>query len=123
MLLQNPNSPYGSMEARLVGPNMRRCLDAMSDSQLLTQPTPVSPFGHFVLAHALLRILFDVCVESRLPTSGNTSEQASVDKEIYKIQFGLHNWLQSWLASPDLPKTSDPNNEPPFVDNGVSIYA
>ncbi|KAF9020462.1 hypothetical protein BDZ89DRAFT_1072206 [Hymenopellis radicata] len=122
MLLQNPNSPYGSMEARLVGPNMRRCLDSMSDPQLLTQPTPVSPFGHFVLAHALLRILFDVCVESRLPTSGNTSEQTSVDKEIYKIQFGLHNWLQSWLASPDLPKTGDPNNEPPFVDNALPFY-
>lgn len=118
-LLQNPQSPYGTPEARLVGPNLRRCLEAMSDSQLLTQPTPISPFGHFVLAHTLIRILFDVCVESRLPTQGNTSDQQVVGQEVFKIQFGLHNWLQSWLASPDTPKTVDPDNEPPFVENGI----
>lgn len=120
-ILQKSDAPYGSVENRMMGPNLRRCLDALAEPQLLTRPTPVSPFGHFVLIHALLRILFDVCVESRLPTQGNTTNQEEVKQEIYKIQFGLHNWLQSWLASPDLPKP-DVECELAFADDGQFTF-
>ncbi|KAK0212589.1 fungal-specific transcription factor domain-containing protein [Desarmillaria ectypa] len=117
-------SPYGSVQMRLAGPNMRRCLDSMLQTvpQLLSQPMAVTPFGHFVLCHAILRNLFDVCIESRMPAQGNTSDQAVVAKEIYTIQYALHNWLQSWLASPDVPKPGDPNSDPAFVDNALPFY-
>ncbi|KAG7449593.1 uncharacterized protein BT62DRAFT_962970 [Guyanagaster necrorhizus] len=118
-------SPYGSVQMRLAGPNMRQCLDSMlqGEPQLLSQPMVITPFGHFVLAHAILRNLFDVCIESRMPTQGNTSDQASVTREIYTIQYALHNWLRSWLASPDVPKPgSDPNSDPAFVDNALPFY-
>ncbi|KAK0486063.1 fungal-specific transcription factor domain-containing protein [Armillaria novae-zelandiae] len=117
-------SPYGSVQMRLAGPNMRRCLDSMlqGEPQLLSQPIAITPFGHFVLCHAVLRNLFDVCIESRMPVQGNTSDQAAVIKEIYTIQYALHNWLQSWLASPDVPKPGDPNSDPAFVDNALPFY-
>ncbi|KAK0195671.1 fungal-specific transcription factor domain-containing protein [Armillaria mellea] len=105
-------SPYGSVQMRLAGANML----------LLSQPIAITPFGHFVLCHAILRNLFDVCIESRMPVQGNTSDQAAVAKEIYTIQYALHNWLQSWLASPDVPKPGDPNSDPAFVDNALPFY-
>lgn len=117
-------SPYGSIQMRLAGANMRRCLDSMllAELQLLSQPMAITPFGHFVLCHAILRNLFDLCIESRMPVQGNTSDQAAVAKEIYTIQYALHNWLQSWLASPDVPKPGDPNSDPAFVDNALPFY-
>lgn len=101
----------------------------MAETRLLTNPIPLNPFSHFVLCHTILRHLFTVCVESRLaekpavPNVNQTDGIAEENQQIYGLQYALHNWFQSWMASPDLPKLDgNPSVEPPFIHNALPFY-
>lgn len=100
---------------------MLQCLGAMSETRLLEPHIPLNPFAHFILVHAILRHLFVTCVEGRLPkgvVTGVVDPDEIINQEIYRLQYALHNWLQNWLKSPELPKVDDVNEEPPFIYNG-----
>lgn len=102
---------------------MLQCLGSMSETRLLDAYIPLNPFSHFILIHAILRHLFVTCVEGRLPKPnavGGSDLNEVVNQEIFRLQYALHNWLQNWLNSPELPKVNDPNEEPPFIHNGMS---
>lgn len=45
-----------------------------------------------------------------------------MEKEVTRLQFALHNWLKSWLASPDLPRVDAVNEEPPFIQHSLQFY-
>jgi hypothetical protein len=111
---------------------MPRALAQFNQQRILETWIPLNPFSHFVLIHAILRNLFTVCFESRLPISSTSSlqEQAStsdsngeiVDQEIMILQYALHNWLQSWINSPELPRCTSVEAEPPFICNALPFY-
>ncbi|KAF8070356.1 fungal-specific transcription factor domain-containing protein [Lyophyllum atratum] len=124
MALQKP-SPYGSNKSRLTGLSMLQCLGSMSETRVLDAYMPLNPFAHFILIHAILRHLFVTCVEGRLPRGvvpGVIDRNEVVSQEIYRLQYALHNWLQNWLNSPELPKVEDINEEPPFIYNALPFY-
>jgi hypothetical protein len=121
MVLQAP-SPYGDSKSRLIGSSMSRCLSTLSEARLMTAYIPLNPFAHFILIHAILRHLFVTCVEGRLPKpTGGVGDSDMVSQEIYGLQYALHNWLQNWINSPELPKVQDANEEPPFIHNGAQM--
>lgn len=125
-------SPYGSTHDRLTGVSMPRAIAELNQQRSPETLIPLNPFSHFILIHVILRNLFKVCLESRLPTSctSSLSEQQSttgsnsevVDQEIMTLQYALHNWLQSWLRSPELPRTTSAETEPPFIQNALPYY-
>lgn len=119
MVLQSP-SPYGDCRTRLTGLSIHQTLATLGDTHQITAYIPVNPFAHFVLIHAILRHLFVVCLESRLPKlSSAVNEEEGLNHEIFGLQYALHNWLQNWMNSPDTSKINDPNDEPPFIHNGA----
>ena len=82
----------------------------------------MNPFSHFILIHSILRHLFITCVEGRMANSaaaGSSGEDEIVRQEIFSLQYALHNWLQNWLNSPELPQVNDSHDEPSFVHNGT----
>lgn len=92
---------------------------------------PLQPFSQFILIHAILRNLFTVCLQSRLPAHSPSppahgkaaaSDAEVVDQQIMAIQYALHNWLKSWLSGPDVPKASYAEAEPPFSANALPFY-
>ncbi|KAG6866665.1 hypothetical protein C0991_000775 [Blastosporella zonata] len=104
---------------------MLQTLGTLSETRLLEVRMPINPFAHFILIHAMLRHLFVTCVEGRLPrgdVAATVSTNDIVNQEIYRLQYALHNWLQSWLNAPDLPKVNDVNEEPPFIYNALPFY-
>ncbi|RDB24817.1 hypothetical protein Hypma_008007 [Hypsizygus marmoreus] len=117
-------SPYGPLESRLTGVSMMQCLAAMSETRLLNPYMPLNPFAHFILIHAILRHLFVTCVEGRQPraAASGVDHDEIINQEIFRLQYALHNWLQNWLNSPELPKVEDVNEEPPFIHNALPFY-
>lgn len=115
-VLQTP-SPYGDMQARLTGASMPETLAAIAEPRQL-DIIALTPFGHFVLVHSILRHLYTVCINSRLPKAiGRVDDEAIMEQEVFGLQFALHNWLMCWRHSPDMPKV-DPSDEPPFLYHG-----
>jgi hypothetical protein len=122
MALQS-QSPYGTIQERLTGVCMPRALADMWEPRTLTSPIPCNPFSHFILIHSILRRLFTLCVESRLPNASSVEENnEAVNQDVYALQYTLHNWLQSWLNSPELPKVDDDNDEPAFIAHALPFY-
>jgi hypothetical protein len=82
----------------------------------------MNPFSHFILIHSILRHLFITCVQGRTANSvaaSSSGDDEMVRQEIYSLQYALHNWLQNWLNSPELPQVNGSNDEPRFVHNGT----
>uniref|UniRef100_D8Q9H2 Zn(2)-C6 fungal-type domain-containing protein n=1 Tax=Schizophyllum commune (strain H4-8 / FGSC 9210) TaxID=578458 RepID=D8Q9H2_SCHCM len=126
MALQDRSSPYGDMETRLTGLPLQAAITSLTAARLLTTPIPLSPFGHFVLIHVILRALFQTCFESRLPRSDGSQrsmrEEELTTQEVFGHQYALHNWLQNWLKSPDMPKLEQGAEEPPFIQHSLPFY-
>lgn len=128
LALQQP-SAYGDINERLRGISMPSVLGEFNQQRILTTSIALNPFSHFVLIHAILRHLFSVCTESRLPTFSPTPQFDAappnteiIDHEIMTLQYALHNWLQSWLHGPELPQTTKAEEEPPFICNVLPFY-
>jgi hypothetical protein len=116
--LLNTPSPYGDFSQRITGVRFRDAFDPMSQSQSLENPIKLSPFAHFTLQHSILRQLFTSCLSDRILSSSGIPMEA----EVCRLQYSLHNWLKSWMASPDLPKVDPENEEPPFIQHSLQFY-
>ena len=132
LVLQKP-SPYGSTHERLTGVSMPRALAEFNQQRTPDTSIPLNPFSQFILIHAILRDLFTVCLQSRLPMASPSSSLSDqqftggfndevVDQEIMTLQYALHNWLQSWLRGPELPRPTSAEAEPPFICNALPFY-
>ncbi|KAI0055744.1 hypothetical protein BV25DRAFT_1815158 [Artomyces pyxidatus] len=139
-------SPYGSISERMSGVPMPRALSAvgiegpsMTATTTSMPPPPhdvgqVSPFGHFVLVHALLGELFRRCsgTESPAPSPAPDGEEGEqVNEHVFAIQLALHRWLQLWLKSPESarakPQTGPagipvPAKDTPFMADPLPFY-
>lgn len=118
MVLES-SSVYGPTQSRLVGASFPQTLAKLSETQVLSAPLPLNPFSHFIVTHGILRHLFSVCCESRSPRPISSIKEEvgeGTEQEIYRIQYTLHNWLQSWRDSPTLQIVGE---ETPFMENGV----
>ncbi|TRM69260.1 fungal-specific transcription factor domain-containing protein [Schizophyllum amplum] len=124
MALQDHQSPYGDMEIRLLGVPMQPAVSSLTAARLMTTPIPLSPFGNFVLIHVILRALFQTCFDSRMPRAGQRNSEAEevTTQEVFAHQYALHNWLQNWLKSPDMPKVDPRAEEPPFIEHSLPFY-
>lgn len=113
--------PGKTAEERLCGgPCVQECLTRLAEVHNRSRSALVlNPFSQFVLIHGILRKLFEDCLDKnrRDPTSA-AAEYARVNPT---IQYMLHNWLQSWLQSPDTPKISK-GQEPVFFHDGLPFY-
>ncbi|KAL4259105.1 Zinc cluster transcription factor 47 [Pleurotus pulmonarius] len=122
MLLQS-SSPYGDATARLIGQSMPKALSLMTEPRLLSTPIISNPFSLFILVHVMLYQLFTVCMEIRLPKTNIAEDYTEqTNQQVQRLQYGLHNWLQSWLHSPETPRFEGSNEEPPFMSYGLPFY-
>ncbi|KAF7984263.1 hypothetical protein HWV62_16106 [Athelia sp. TMB] len=134
LALQKP-SPYGTTQERLTGVSMPRVMAELEQPRPAETSIALNPFSHFILIHVILRNLFTACVQRRLvassanshitlplPVNATGSVDEVVDPEIMTLQYALHNWLQSWLGSPELPRTHSTEEEPPFTQNALPYY-
>jgi hypothetical protein len=113
-ILQTP-SLYPS-ERRLTGHDMCTNLASMNGPQFIPTPS-LSRFSHFVLIHAILRDLFAACSEP-VPDPSR-SEGAAPSQAMLSVQYGLHNWLQSWTTCTNhLPDTEEPS----FFNDALPFY-
>jgi hypothetical protein len=108
-------SPYGGIEERLHGVPMPCAFAAvgLEGPNMTAIPTAspeppkeldaVSPFGHFILLHALLGELFRRCsrIESPASTPAPETGEEQVNEHVYVMQLALHRWLQMWLKTPN----------------------
>ncbi|PCH43587.1 hypothetical protein WOLCODRAFT_138453 [Wolfiporia cocos MD-104 SS10] len=129
-LLQQP-SPYGSMSERLCGRRLQATYAKLTDAADFAAPLMLNPWAHNVVIHMILRQLFEEFLEARMPAGGNGSG-ASVGaaavqgggcispERIFSLQLALHQWLQSWMHSPDTPAYDE--LEPRFMDQALPYY-
>jgi len=129
MALQQP-SAFGSIQERLVGIKMSQGMVPMREMRLAASPMLLEPCAHFVLIHQILRHLFDVCIQKRqLKTEDQAVSMANpsgpandeLDPDIVGLQYALHNWLQSWLNYPDVPRITR-DTEPLFLEHCLPFY-
>ncbi|EKM54177.1 uncharacterized protein PHACADRAFT_145863 [Phanerochaete carnosa HHB-10118-sp] len=115
-LLQRP-SEYGSQERRFRPYGLQEALTLLADPSEddSSKPLLVTPLAHFILSHAILRKLFEECIER--PT-GVDDEPTP---ESLSIQYMLHTWLKSWWSSPETPQYSDVE-EPRFLHDALPFY-
>lgn len=109
-LLQQP-SRYGSIPARLSGYNMRQALTALATSSSTILPIP--PFANFVLAHAILRFMFDPATAQTTTTEGDFA---------LRVRVLLQSWMHSWTNAPEGPQTQSHSDEPPFMQHATPYY-
>lgn len=114
-------SRYGGQTLRFRPPGLQEALTflgEMSEDEDVEPPMLVTPFAHFVLAHAILRKLFDDCIEKPAGTGPDDGEPTA---ESLAVQYMLHKWLKSWLHSPETPTYSDVE-EPRFLFDALPFY-
>ena len=129
-ILQAP-SPYGPLEVRLCGHFLKSLYFYLVRDNPHNEPRQFlcSPFGHFIMIHAMMRKLFEMYLRDRLPfhqqaqASGRPQlTQHFVDKDrVYHLQILLHCWLQSWLQSPETPRDV-PESRQRFLFNALPFY-
>ncbi|KAI0344514.1 hypothetical protein BDW22DRAFT_1056994 [Trametopsis cervina] len=114
-ILMARNSPFGSLETRLRPLTLLGSLQILADSSLPEDEPPiiVTPFAHFILAHAILRKLFRDCVEREHGPENHN--------EACNVQDMLHHWLRSWLQSPETPRATEVR-DPIFLHDALPFY-
>lgn len=91
---------------------------------LVTQPRelepvmPITRHGLFVIIHVILARLFRVCVDNKL----QKVEPATLERELYQLQYGLHNWLRCWSMQ-NQEVNSQGDNPPGFLEDSAYIAA
>ncbi|GJE97723.1 fungal-specific transcription factor domain-containing protein [Phanerochaete sordida] len=114
------SSEYGTQERRFRPHGLQDALVLFADTSNddTSPPLLLTPFAHFVLSHAILRKLFEDCIER--PSTGG-AEESEPTPESLSVQYMLHKWLRSWVASPDTPHYSDAE-EPRFLFDALPFY-
>ncbi|KDQ49545.1 hypothetical protein JAAARDRAFT_42772 [Jaapia argillacea MUCL 33604] len=122
LALQDP-SPYGSMHQRLVGSaGMLEAHSSIADMRIPATPIPLNPWSHFIIIHTILRDLYTIGMENPASAPSNTPKgSGQVTQDVFALQYSLHNWLQSWLQGPEMPRL-DEGEEPIFLYNALPFY-
>ncbi|KAJ6558500.1 hypothetical protein DFH09DRAFT_1163012 [Mycena vulgaris] len=109
----------GSRRHRLTGLDLSTTSTSMLDPQFI--PTPnVSPLGHFILIHIILRDLFAACSVITARDISSPVGKNTPDQTMLAVQYALHNWLDSWTSiRAGHRKTTE---EPCFVENVLPFY-
>ncbi|KAF5377902.1 hypothetical protein D9615_006798 [Tricholomella constricta] len=125
-------SPYGTGSSRISGFPMKRALAVLGETRLSTVSLSLNPFAHFILIHTILRNLYASHAENpaadpsstRIGGGGGGDEAAPVEEHdnAFAIQYALHNWLQTWLNSPESVQVEESREEPPFIRNALPFY-
>ncbi|OSX66266.1 hypothetical protein POSPLADRAFT_1064664 [Postia placenta MAD-698-R-SB12] len=127
-LLRQP-SRYGSIQERLRGPMLRATYDKLAEPESVSAtPLVLNPWSHNILIHVALRQFFEEFLEARLPEIGTPrasspsrrDTQYISDERIAELQLIMHNWLQSWLHSPESPTYNA--REPRFMNQALPYY-
>ncbi|KAG7090941.1 hypothetical protein E1B28_010013 [Marasmius oreades] len=90
-----------------------------------TSPPPLSALAHWIVIHTILRRMFIIFTEHPATSDGQSgpgSRNATVHHEISVAQYSLHNWLKSWMNSPETPKVVGEDEEPPFMQHALPFY-
>ncbi|TBU37712.1 hypothetical protein BD309DRAFT_594197 [Dichomitus squalens] len=129
--LLNTPSPYGNMEVRLRGTYLKALYFYLAQNNPSNEPRPfhLTPFGHFLMIHAMMRKLFEMYLRDRLqfhqPGDAGGRPKLNphfVDKDrVFHVQILLHYWLQSWLQSPETPRDV-PESQQRFCFNALPFY-
>lgn len=124
------NKPGMTPEERLCGgPRVQDTFSHFVEAHSRTKPAVMlNPFSLFVLIHGILRKLFEDCLDKKqrdphAPGDGRRSDhqQDEYTRVNPTIQYMLHNWLQSWLQSPDTPKFPK-GQDPALLHDGLPYY-
>ncbi|KAG6887725.1 hypothetical protein C0995_013319 [Termitomyces sp. Mi166 len=132
---QTPSS-YGVGNSRILGFPMQTALAMLSETHLSTVTLALNPFAHFILIHTILRNIYvsypgslsvDPSVSPLVVTGGDViavtnSSVAGKNHDNFVIQYALHNWLQTWLGSPESMSVEESAEEPPFIRNALPFY-
>jgi hypothetical protein len=139
---QHHPSVYGWPELRVHGYPMQKALQALADSRRLdslTAKARINPLAHWVLIHAVLRNLFalapDVAHADRggfypawgaagagtVSASSTSYNAAGTDEDALRVQYVLHNWLESWLRTPESQEWRD-GRELSFMCDALPFY-
>jgi hypothetical protein len=115
--LLNEPSPYGSTRERLMGAPVQDALNKLRHSRV---PTPklnlvLSPQAHLILMKVCLHEIYALAS----PLDVEPVSEKQKEQKVFEIQYYLHNWLGSWLASPDTPLGQP---EPTFYHNALPVY-
>lgn len=117
-------SAYGDLRSRLMGISMPSALGIINTPSLSLVSLSLNPYSQFILIHAILLHLFTFCNAQSSGTFEpiNTGNQSDAEAQLMSLQFSLHNWLQTWLTGPDLPKKNEVTREPIFMFNALPFY-
>ncbi|EIN12067.1 hypothetical protein PUNSTDRAFT_119203 [Punctularia strigosozonata HHB-11173 SS5] len=117
------SSPYGSVSQRMIGYSMPDALKLIRETRPIEAPLALTPMGHFVLIHAILSDLYAICtpIESQVPAPAPLHPDDRPIQYGYEFQYALHNWLQTWLTSPETPQ-HQAGYEPVFIANCLPFY-
>ena len=129
--VQSP-SAYGTGNARITGFSMKSALAVLGDTRLSTASLSLNPFAHFILIHTILRNIYASQTDGTSASSGDPASSpkrtsvdiSAVDNEdlpCFRMQYALHNWLQSWLNSPEAMQM-DNNKRTSFVHDALPFY-
>ncbi|KAH9858511.1 fungal-specific transcription factor domain-containing protein [Lenzites betulinus] len=134
MILQMP-SAYGSIEVRLCGHYLKALYFYLIQNNPDNSPRPfnVTPFAHFIMIHAMMRKLFEMYLRDRLPllqpdSSGTRGVRQKVNPHfvdrdrVFHVQIMMHQWLQSWISSPETPRADQPEAQKRFLFNALPFY-
>nr|QIE48498.1 hypothetical protein [Trametes gibbosa] len=134
MILQTP-SAYGSTEVRLCGHYLKALYFYLIQNNPDNAPRPfnVTPFAHFIMIHAMMRKLFEMYLRDRLPLlqpdnydTRSVRQKVNphyVDRDrVFHVQILLHQWLQSWISSPETPRADQPESHQRFLFNALPFY-
>ncbi|CAL1708033.1 unnamed protein product [Somion occarium] len=114
-------SPYGTARDRLRGAlPIQNALSTLAEMPPTPRPALIlNPFSQFIIIHAILRKLFEDCLDKQPIVERSPSDDMTNINPT--IQFMLHNWLQSWFQSPETPRPSK-LAEPPFFHDALPFY-
>jgi hypothetical protein len=125
-----PSSVYGWAELRVYGFPVQKALHALSDTRkldALTARARINPLAHWVLIHTILRGVFALAPDvAHADRSGFYPEWsggpgASIENETLRVQYVLHNWLESWLRTPESAEWRD-GRELAFMCDALPFY-
>ena len=109
---------------------MKSALGVLGETRPGTVSLSLNPFAHFILIHTILRNMYAPQTDSASALSGDAAARTSVsvvdneDSPCFGMQYALHNWLQSWLNSPESMQMDNNKRteEPPLVHDALPFY-
>ncbi|KAG6829311.1 hypothetical protein H0H92_004990 [Tricholoma furcatifolium] len=111
---------YGVGATRLRGFPMQRALTMLQEIRINEMSLRLNPFACFVMIHCILR---GVYAEQADDASSSTIPFTTTNGDAHHTNvYALHNWLQTWLASPESLSAERGSHLNPFVHDALPFY-